>query len=293
MTCMILFPNRADAPKGALPGASITGPASALPVTNLQNRSSSKVWRSVDAQPANTQFLVRLNAQKEIKAIVLGRHNGSVTARWKIKAWYDADGDQDGEANPVYEAEADFYPSLGFTEELAWEDDNWWDGKPLNEEIAGYAQNAIHILPEFVSAPNWRIEIIDDTNPDGFFQAARLFMAGGWQPSQNYAYGGSHGYETDTSSEKSLGGQKVFDRREPYRVARIGFEYLPEDEALMKGLDLCRRAGVDGEVFWIANPDNPRTLIQTSFLGHLRQLLPWEQVVFERANIAFEIEELL
>lgn len=288
--CMILFPNRADPAAGALPGAVLNGGGWQLPLANLQTRRLSQVARSANLSPANTQMRVVMGAQREIKALALVRHNLTVTAQWRIKAWYD---DQ-GEGSPTYDSgRIDVYPSLGFTEELAWEDDNWWDGKPLSEELEGYSQNAIHILPAYVSAPNWRIEIFDEANPAGYVEASRLYMAGGWQPSQNYAYGGSHRIETKTVVEESLSGAEFFDRRAPYRVAAIGFEYLPEEEALLKGLDLCRRAGVDGEVFWIASPDNPRTLTQTSFIGRLRQLTGWEQVVFQRANIAFEIKELL
>ncbi|KQT51977.1 hypothetical protein ASG43_20570 [Aureimonas sp. Leaf454] len=287
--CMILFPNRADPAKGALPGAVLSGPTWALPLSNLQTRRLSQVARSLNTQPANTFFNVAMGGERQIKALALIRHNLTVTASWRIRAWYTAD----GIANPVYDVTEDVYPSLGFTEDLPWESEAWWDGKPLSEELEGYTQLGIHIIPDYVSAPNWRIEIFDQNNPAGFVEAGRLFMADGWQPSQNYAYGGSHGVETKTSVEESLSGAEFFDRRQPYRVARIGFEYLDQDEALLKGLDLQRRAGTDAEVLWIASPGNRRTLTQTSFIGRFRQLSAWEQVVFERANIAFEIKELL
>jgi hypothetical protein len=68
---------------------------------------------------------------------------------------------------------------------------------------------------------------------------------------------------------------------------------MDQQEALSRGLELCRRAGIDGELFYITDPADARNLTRTSFLGRLRQLAAWEQVVFERANIAFEIKELL
>ncbi|WP_062233238.1 hypothetical protein [Aureimonas sp. N4] len=285
---MLLFPNRADKPRGAMPGASITGPAWALPLENMQRRESYLVARSVDTQAANTQFTVRINGFMPYRVIVLNGHQFSVTSSLKVTGWYD---DQ-SYSSPDFTILKDAYPSVAFTEDLPWEAENWWDGKPLTEDIAGFTQNVIIILPLVSQAPNIRVEIFDPNNAAGYVQIQRLFIADGWQPSHNYAYGGAHAYETDTQIERAIGGAESFDRREPYRVARIAFEYLPQDEALLKGLDLCRRAGTDGEIFWIADPDNERTLVQTSFLARLRQLSAWEQVVYERANIAFELKEL-
>lgn len=286
--CMLLYPNRADKPRGAMPGASITGPAWALPLENMQRRESYLVARSVNTQPANTQFTVRVNGFMAYRAIILCGHQLSVTASLKVTGWYD---DQ-SYGTPDFSITKDAYASVAYTEDLPWEAENWWDGKPLTEEIAGFTQNAIVLLPMASQAPNIRVEIIDPNNADGYVQVQRLFIADGWQPSHNYAYGGAHAYETTTQIEAAIGGAEFFDRREPYRVARIAFEYLPQDEALLKGLDLCRRAGIDGEIFWIADPDNERTLVQTSFLARLRQLLPWEQVTYERANIGYELKEL-
>lgn len=285
--CMLLFPNRADKPRGPMPGAFITGPAWALPLENLQDRESFRVARSVDTDPANTQFDVRLNGNVSYRALVLCGHNLSVTSSFRVTGWFD---DQSYGA-PEWQVSRDAFAAQAYTEDLEWEAENWWDGRALSEEVEGFTQNAILIMPATRMAPNIRVEVFDPNNPDGYVQITRLFIADGWQPSRNYVYGGAMGYEPLTEVETALGGAEFFEERESYRVARIGFQYLPEEEALLKGLDLVRRAGVHGEIFWIADPDNDRTLVQTSFLARLRQMQPWEQVVFQHANIAFELKE--
>lgn len=289
--CMLLFPNLSDKPSGPFSGATLSGPAWAKPLDNMQRRESFFVARSDGTDPTKTQFDVTRDAERQVRVVVLCGTNLSITASVKLTAWYD-DGSYSSPAPgfPVYK---DAFYAQAFTEDLAWEDENWWDGKPLTEEVFGFTHNVIFILPMGIRAKNWRIEITDPTNPAGFVEIARLFMADGWQPSFNYSYDAELNYETDTQIETAMGGAEFFDRREPYRVHTIAFDYLPEEEALLKGLDLCRRAGIDAEVFWIANPDNERTLLQTSFLGRLRRLSGWRQAVFARANIGFEIKELL
>ena len=120
-------------------------------------------------------------------------------------------------------------------------------------------------------------------------------MATGWQPSRNPAYGAALRYEDETTIEKALSGAEFFDEREPFRVFNVAFPFLPDQEALQRGLELERRAGTKGEIFYIHRPDDAQNLTRLSFLARLRVLNPWEQVAaFDgRAAIAFELKELM
>lgn len=288
--CLFLYPNLSDHRIGATPGAELKGGGWSLPLLNAQNRILSKVARSRSNAPADTQFDVTFDAFGEIRAIVIVNHNLSSNARWKITAW-----DDDGSYfNPVYQVVADIYPTLGYPETTPFERDNWWDQKPLARDIEGYTQNAIHILPVPSYARNWRIEIFDEGNPKRYVQFGRLWMATGWRPSHNMSYGASGlRYETGTHVEASLSGAEFFDVRPSFRVFNIGFQYLPQQEALESGLEMMRTAGIHRELFYIHNPASAANLLRTSFLCRFRQLSAWEQVTFRRANIAFELKELL
>lgn len=291
--CMLLHPNRSDAPRGASAGASVSGGGwePAMPLENVQDRRLFIPAQTVDAEPENTQFDVTMNATHLLMAIVLIKHNLTSTATVKITGWYD----ENSYELPDYVAFQDAYPSLNDTADLEWEDSNFWDGKPLDEELEGFNQNLIHILPSpGLLINNWRIEIFDEGNPDGYIRFHRLWMSGGWQPSKTYANGAILRYETNTTVEQSVGGNEFFDRKEPYRVHSIGFQYLDRDEALSKGLELCRRAGIDGEIFYIADPDDLKNITRLSFHARLRTLSGWEQMGrFDKANIGFELKENL
>jgi hypothetical protein len=288
--CLFLYPNLSDQRRGATPGATLTGGNWVLPLERVQNRDLSKVARSRSKLPADTQFDVTFDAYGEVRAIVLVNHNFSPTARWRLTAW-----DDDGSYYDfAYQVQEDIYPTLGYPEDTLFEKANWFDQKPLLQDLEGFTQNAVHILPEPLYCRHWRIELIDDENDVDFLQFGRLWMATGWQPSHNMSYGQSAlAFNSLTTVEQAMSGAEWFDVRAPYRTFAIGFEFLPEQEALDRGLEMMRRAGKHGELFYIHNPDDAVNLTRTSMLCRFEELLPWEQVVFQRANIGFRLKELL
>jgi hypothetical protein len=279
---MILHPNRADA-------ATLSGGDWQIPLATMQTRLLRRVARSASLAPADTQFEVELDRVRSIRAVALINHNLSRQARVRVRG--SADGDFD---SPKYDSGwIGSYPALYSSSSLNWEDANFWDGRPLAEDLDGFTRSFVHILPATVFATYWLIEVDDRANLNGYVDIGRLFMAGGWQPSSNYVYGGSLAFETGTSVTQSLAGAEFFDRREPYRVLRCAFEYLPQQEALEQGLEIQRRAGIDQEVFVMADPSDTKNVTRLSFLGRLRSLTALEQVIYQRANLAFEIKEIL
>lgn len=287
--CLFLYPNLSDQPQRARPGAVLSGPDWALPLSNMQTRELSRVARSASDAVADTWFDVTFTAFGEVRGIVLVNHNLSVIARWRITAW-----DEGGSYfQPTYQWEGDVYPNIGFPETTLFELPNWFDQKPLARDIEGRKQDAIHVLPAPSYARHWRIELFDAGNEARFVQIGRLWMATGWQPSHNPAFGAGLRYEDETTFEKALSGAEFPDEREPFRVFNIAFNNLPEQEALGRGLELTGLAGTKGELFYIHRPDDPVNMNRLSFLARLRTLNPWEQTAFEHASIAFELKELM
>lgn len=284
MTILILHPNRIDQ-------ATVSGGAwvSTLPLANVRDRIIKKVARTTNLALASTQFTTTLDRGRNIRALILVGHNMSPAATFRVTASQDS-----GFATLQHDSGwQKVYPSVFDQEDLEWTSDNFWTGQIAAEELDGIQQSAIYVLPSKQFARYWKWELNDTTNADGFIEIGRAFLSGEWQPSHNYEYGGSLGIETGTTVATSLAGTEYFDRREPYRVMRFALNYLDEDEAFQKGFDLMRRAGIDKEVFVIADPTDLPNMLRRSFLGRLRTLSPLEQSVFERANLNFEVKELL
>ncbi|MBV6633870.1 MAG: hypothetical protein KI792_12665 [Alphaproteobacteria bacterium] len=178
------------------------------------------------------------------------------------------------------------------SELLEWEDDNFWDGKPLQEDIERFPQNLIHVVPAPIQARYWQIDLTDPSNPAGYIEAGRLFIGNAYQPPHSPRSGLRLGYETRTTVTTAIGGAEFFDRREGYRVARFDLPVLDRDEALAALLDLQREVGIDGEVLLVIDADDAQNLQRQSFRGRFRSLEPLVYIAAGYAEQTFEIKEL-
>jgi hypothetical protein len=180
------------------------------------------------------------------------------------------------------------------TDLLEWEDDNFWLGTISAQARAGFQSPLIWRLPFLSVARYWRCEIFDSTNSDGYVQVGRVFLARGWTPSVNFAYGAGLGYQDPTPVLTSLSGAEYFDVRSKFRVMTFELQYITDSEAYSYALELQRLAGVSGEV--LVMPDGGEDAgIQPlrSFVGRLRQAGPVMQTKPSAYTVQFEIKELL
>lgn len=280
---MIAYPNRAD--EAVLSGGDwqVT-----LPLTHLQNRIQAIVARSTDTDPANTQWVIDLTRSRTVDILALCSHNLSLEATVRVTA-----SDSDDFAFLVMDTEAVVvWPALFASENLEWEDDNWWSGQIEEAVRSAYPSNFI-CRPTQVAARYWKVEISDASNADGFVQIGRLFVGPAWSPAVNYDYGASLGFESDTTLEKALGGQEYFDRRTGRRVFRCQLSWLSEQEAYERAWEIQRSLGYDGEVLVLIDPDNRRQEPRLAFLARLRQLTPIEHPYHDYHRMAMEVAELL
>lgn len=280
---ILAYPNRAD--EATLSGGDWQTP---LPLTNLQNRLQARVARSTDADPAHTRFVVDLGRQRTINVLALCAHNFSLEATVRVTA-SDTD---DFSVLVMDTGDVAVWPALFSSENLEWEDNNWWSGQIDEATRTTYPSNYLY-RPVQMAARYWQVDIIDAANAAGYVQFGRLFMAPAWSPVINYDYGASLGFESDTTVEKALGGQEYFDRRTGRRVFRCQLSWLSEQEAWERAWEMQRSLGYDGEVLVLIDPDNTRQELRLAFLARLRQLSPIEHPYHDYHRTAIEVAELL
>jgi hypothetical protein len=281
--CLIAYPNRADLT--TLSGGSWT---SGLPLDNLKTRKLKQVARTTDATVERTQFDIALDVERKIKIIAFVNHNLSLDADYRIRAYYDA-----GYTSLAYDSGVrQVWPAIYTTEQLAWEDANFWTGQILAEDIQGFTWTLSHLLPTAIFARYWRVEFFDTANTAGYVQIGRLFLAGEWQPVTNMVYGAGLGYEDRTVVEISLGGAEYFDEREPYRVATFTIEHMEVDEGMSRAFDIQLRLGTKGEVFYMFDTDDTLHSLRRTFLGRLENLGTVEFNLPGRLKSSFKIKEL-
>jgi hypothetical protein len=281
--CLIAYPNRADVT--TLSGGSWT---SGLPLDNLKTRKLKQVARTTDATVDRTKFDFTLDVQRKVKVIAFVNHNLSLDGDYRIRGYFD-----DAYTSLAYDSGVNqVWPAVYTTEQLDWEDANFWTGQILAEDIIGFTWTLSHLLPTAVFAQYWRVEFFDTTNSDGYVQIGRLFIAGEWQPVTNMTYGASLGYEDRTVVEISLGGAEYFDEREPYRVATFSLENMDISEGMSRAFDIQLRLGTKGEVFFIFDTDDTLHSLRRTFLGRLENLGNVEFNLPNRTRSSFKIKEL-
>lgn len=288
MANMIIgFPNR-------IPEATLTGGSweTTLPLNNVKDRRLSKVARSTDDANASTKFDLALTKDRPVKLICLVKNNFSIDATYRIYGSLVSNF-----ATTVYDSGVqEVWEAIYATLDLEWEDDNYWGGKPNVEYLTELSENSslnlIHVLPSTTLARYWRVEIYDTTNPDGYVEIGRVFIAGQWQVTNNILYGASLGYETNTGIDSALDDTEYFDVRKSYRMFRFELESFDYNEGHAKLLDISRQLGIDKEVFVIPDPDDTENMTRRAFLGRLNTLNPITYPYFNTNKAGYEVKEI-
>lgn len=238
----------------------------ALPLNNLKTAALATVARSSDATTASTKFKVDLGSSQAVRLFSLYKHNLTDSATVKITGSNNSD-----MSAPVYSGSFVAVPAA----------------------LTGYQKVYTLILSADTTARYWRIEISDTSNPAGYVQLARCLVMSVFTPTVNLMYGGSIAPTTDTATERSLGGVDYYDRREPRRTCKFGFDTLTTSEAMTQ-MDMQMDLGIDEELFFVyASDDTGQTLMRRSWLATLRQMSAIEYPAYDRHSVAYEIQEIL
>ena len=185
----------------------------------------------------------------------------------------------------------DVLDNIFASEELEWEDDNWWFGKLADDDREGIKANFI-FLNEDISVHRFvRFEIDNTTNTNGFIEWGRVFTGPVWEFNISRQYGAEIGFESRTLVDKSLAGVQFFDIRDGIRTSVFTLEFMSDDEAFSQAFELTRRKDVHGDILWVPRFDNKVTLFREAFWGRLRKLNKLELAAFNINGMGFEVEE--
>lgn len=198
-----------------------------------------------------------------ISYIWLGYTNASEGASVRIRA---ATSQANLTASPVYDVTVPHWP---FGSDL-----NDW---PINHFYHNLLDDSTII------ATWWRLDITDDVNPAGFYQAGRIafvptlvLLSGTYVPQSKYLWQASaglvpSGLSTNPNEEvrrvRSEAGQ-VFPKIRPRpRVISAPFRGIPKAEAYDSVDTIARLRGVSETVIFIADPDDLRFIHQQTVYG--------------------------
>lgn len=261
-----------------------------LPLGNLQNRRLSRVARSSNALSASSTFDIDLGKARAIGVLALVVHNLSVSATVRVLADDAADF-----ATPIYDSGAvAMWPAGTIPQSLLeWEDDNFWLGTVSQEAVAGYQAPFIHLLSAAQTARYWRVQIADTSNPDGWINMGRLYIANTWTPTANFNFGAGIGFDDASVFEASLTGEEFFEQRKRRRKFSFSLGDLSESEGYSYALEIDRMAGTTGEVLVVADPEDATNGVKRNFLGRITSLSSLVYANYQQMSKNYEISEIL
>lgn len=244
--------------------------AASMPATNLQTHQPGERWRATNLGAA--YFTLDLGAAREIDLIALLYTNATSAATWRIRAAATEAGTVSA---PDYDSTAiSLWPTTGLGD---------WPYVHAFEWLGGASETRRW----------WRIDIDDSGNPDGFFDAGRLYLAKAWQPSVNRQYGLRWEYADNLQSVRSRSGGSFAGDGGRWRVLQYALENIPEAEIFAQAFARDRLFGREGDVFVIVDPENAAQAMNQSIYGRQRALAAIENYAFAVHRRRFEIEEVL
>lgn len=216
--------------------------AATLPVTNLAEPITGKVWRSLGS--TSNYFDCDFGSAKYIQLLALaGLNIGTTdTVRHQLSA--------------ISAGGAELYDSGAIT------------GVNVNYDYLFTFLNAT------VNARYWRCTInAASLNAQGYFDVGRAWAGPIWQPASNFSYGwGETWADASRITESSKSGAEYVDRGPRRRIVDVSFARLSAaDQAQAKELD--RVAGINGQVLFIPNPDSANKNIE-GLIGRIASVTP-------------------
>lgn len=272
----------------------------ALPLTNLRTDDVGLVAQSTSLDPADTQFTVDLGKSRPVGGIVIGPCNCGPGAILEIEAFADAAMTERVYAPDPIGVTADSVNWSDPSDWLAWEDPDFWPGlKSPEPEVEALPLYFDHVVPVAQAAAAlaryWRITITDPANPDGRVRIGRALFGRSYRPAYNYGYSNNEtGVTWVTDTRESLMGRRTYWARYMRRRVRFGWEYLPESEAFGDWFRLSARLGLHKQLFIVPEEADTGSLRRKrAFLATLTEAPAIQQVIFERAALALQAEEVI
>ncbi|MEQ8396416.1 hypothetical protein [Thalassobaculum sp.] len=269
--------------------ATITVGSSPERASALQDRSLGEAWESDGTDPADTWIEFAFDKPTSARLLSLHGCNVTVQSQYQVRVWEDA-----GKTDQVYDsAVTDVCPPLIPMAARDWSRPALWTGKPTSREWRRRPRQIIHPLPAVRRGRVWRIDVLDDLNPDATIRVARPFLGDALQVANTIDLGSELSFRTFAQVQEGPSGQREGSESRPARSTRFSLNWLNEAE---RGLviDLLTTMGETGEVVWIPHPDDGPKLQRESYLGYLRsRSVRRVRNATETSGLSAEIRELV
>lgn len=186
-----------------------------LPVTNVQNPSNSRVFRTMDI--VQTQLLMTWPTPILMSGIALNRINMSNSGTWHVEVFSDI-----AMTNLVHDSLIKQVAEQKMLGEVEFFLDN------LVPSVVEMKLRACDHWFEDVVTQAVRITLVDVNNEFGFIDISRIYAGIALQPKVNFSYGHKSGWISSTKQRRTNGGSVHAKKRAKPRKLAFALKYLTE-----------------------------------------------------------------
>ena len=139
---------------------------------------------------------------------------------------------------------------------------------------AGYGKNCFAAKITTQTYRYWKLEINDTGNPEGFFQAGRLYLSKAFIPTTNASYGFAEGYIDRSRNQRTISGGLSSVSRTPLRTVQWELDFGSESEmyGTLRDIDLAR--GISKDVLLIPDMDDTSYFQKRYVYGIMDEINP-------------------
>ena len=235
-----------------------------LPASNLLTMQPGELWRTTDLIP---YFIIDLGAVKTFDFFGLFNSNALVTTTtWRIRT---ADTEA-GLLSPDY------------------------DSGTITMIPTG--RNADHGIIKLSAdeSNRWvRVDITDSTNPDGYVQAGRFYIAKSWVPTVNLSYDWQVMFNDESQHNRSLGQSLFVTPRNRSKSIKVDLNFQAQDELFDNAFHIDRDRGISSDVFVSYDIDDVNRFMDHSIYGVQASLNPVINPHYQIFKKTIEVAELI
>ena len=138
----------------------------------------------------------------------------------------------------------------------------------------------------------WSFDIDDTGNPDGYFQAGRVYLSNAFVPDKNISYGEAQGFLDNSRINRARSGEVVPVSRVPYQQFQFSLSFATENELYGSVYDIDRLRGLSKDVLFVKNAESTTHFQRQYVYGLMNDLPPITNTNFQIFQKSFKIEEL-
>lgn len=240
-----------------------------LPLDNLKEDSrfvGAPARQEAPGTLASSRFDATLESPRALSLIAVLFHTLSLAAKYRLTVA----GFGGTLADPVYQTSwLDVFPRMFATEELDYDEPNWWTGQLAEADLDLYPRHLWIPLSEPIVASAIRIELDDASNEAGYFDLGGLAIVSTWSPAMNFERGRELSMEFRDQEDEGPSGRLFFEERTPRRSLAVSWTMLQDAEA-RRLFDAGARARASRMVIFAPDLDDLPGLVREAFPATFR-----------------------